>query len=113
MLDMVVKMDEVTATATLSYSFQRLERIEEYFGEGWFGKVLGGMEPPSPAIIRKMLEFGLDGADADQVLKHLPVNQIARRIGDALFLRLQGKTLDQIEQEKLQGVANELRIRQH
>ena len=60
--------EEVTATASITYSFERLERLEEYYGPGWFGTVMDAMEPPRPATIRKVLEVGLDGAEVDQVL---------------------------------------------
>lgn len=107
MLERTVKLDEVTATASITYSFERLERLEEYFGPGWYGTIMDGMEPPRPSVIRKVLEIGLDGAEVDQVLKYLTVSQVTRKVGDALFLALRGKTLGELEVEQARALAGE------
>ena len=107
MSDRTIMLPEVTATASVTFTFERLERLEEYFGAGWYGTIMDGMEPPRPSIIRKVLEIGLDNADADLVLKHLNVSQVTRKVGDALFLALRGKTLTELEVEQAQAKARE------
>ena len=106
MSNRTVMLPEVTATASITFTFERLERLEEYFeGAGWYGIIMDAMEPPRPSIIRKVLEIGLDNAEADLVLKHLNVSQVTRKVGDALFLALRGKTLTELEVEQVQAKA--------
>jgi len=90
MVDMVISYPEAGAHAILSFEVADFERLEEAYGDNYVKAIFEGLDRTDVKIIRNCINIGLKGGDHAAALNSVPLNHIATRIADALYLRIRG-----------------------
>ncbi|MER9199666.1 hypothetical protein NKH74_10655 [Mesorhizobium sp. M0933] len=104
-----VLLPEAGADAYLHLDIEAWEILEQDYGDAFLSIVAAGLRYPAPAIVARCLALSIKNVP-DEAMADAPwgltLDELARRLNDALHLMWRGKTVAEIEEEH----AREVRI---
>lgn len=93
---------EAGAGAYLHLDVEAWEILEQDYGNAFLSIVAAGLRYPAPAIVARCLALSIKNVP-DEAMGDAPwgltLDELARRLNDALYLMWKGKTVAEIEEE--------------
>lgn len=91
-----VPLPEAGEHAILTYDIADLKALQEALGEDYVVAIFRGLDASRIPIIETCMRVGVKGGDPDVAMRNVAVSDLTGRIGDALMLRLRGKTVAEV-----------------
>lgn len=93
MTSFAIPIPEAGEHAILCIDVGDLERLQGELGDDYIQRIVAGLDNRHVGILRRVLIGCLKGGDVQQAINAVPIDELAVRLTDCLFLRLRGHKL--------------------
>lgn len=93
-----VPLPEAGEKAYLDFSIAAMHELHDFYGDDYVNRLSVGIDARNIVTLRKALEVMMCEAniDPDAVIAKMTLAELGDRIGDALYLKIHGRTLAQL-----------------
>lgn len=96
-INFAVPFPEAGEHAILTYEFSDLKALQEALGDEYVRDIYRGLDASRIPVIETCMRIGIKGGDFEAAMRNVAVSELTGRIGDALMLRLRGKTVAEMD----------------